>query len=158
MPCLKFVRIKSRHVRFMTLCKRRSCSSEKTKTRQWCDNISAHVPKSKILKCICTLQDWNVCAKMSNPLGQSGLQKRLMRFDFRLCNAEMVSRAKQILDRIQLEDIVKKSRGGACFFVYVSPIHMTSPCLLMYDVYVKMHVNVCYRQPESSKTLNRIHR
>ena len=79
---------------------------------------------------------------MSNPLGQSGLQKRLMRFDFRLCNAEMVSRAKQILDRIQLEDIVKKSRGGACFFVYVSPIlrdvTRDNFCLLMYDVYLKM--------------------
>ena len=61
-----------------------------------------------------------MCAKMSNPLGQSGLQKRLMRFDLRKCNPELVARAKQILDRIQLEDIVKKSRGGACFFVYVS--------------------------------------
>lgn len=67
-----------------------------------------------------SFQDWNVCSKMSNPLGQSGLQKRLMRFDLRKCNAELVARAKQILERIQLEDIVKKSRGGACFFVYVS--------------------------------------
>ena len=57
---------------------------------------------------------------MSNPLGPAGLQKRLMKFDYKRCNPELVARAREILAQVQLSDIVKASRGGACFYVYVS--------------------------------------
>ena len=63
-----------------------------------------------------------VCAKMSNPIGPSGLQKRLMKFDYKRCHPQMVARAREILDQIHFDDIVKASRGGACFYVYVSDL------------------------------------
>ena len=66
------------------------------------------------------LKDWLVCAKMTNPIGPQGLQKRLMKFDYKRCHPELVSRAREILDSIHFDDIVKASRGGACFYLYVS--------------------------------------
>ena len=56
---------------------------------------------------------------MSNPDGRQGLNKRLQNFEVTKLNPEICARARDILDGLEYNKILKASAGGATFYIWV---------------------------------------
>lgn len=74
----------------------------------------------KILLFGCSSQSWKQVQRLCNPQGHSGLNRRMFELQPSRINPELLARAKEIFQDIDISKVQNVGPGAVTFYVWVS--------------------------------------